>query len=271
MNRLLFAYFLFACVLCMVTSSCNNEGKNKEDTETFVILMGGQSNMVGKGDRGYLADSISMSKNIRFLDYDKDMKLKKEGTTFGPEYGLAQVLSREFPTTNFIFIKYASDGATLYNWDPEFSKINSSDVEDDSLGDMYTHFLSVINKDIPSDATPLAFLWLQGEDDKTIHNAGKEYKENLDHIIRSFRRDLKNNNLPFIIGLTRVECGKQVCMAQKDLAFELPQVYLVETCDLSVHSDQVHYNDKGLMDLGRRFGTQIVRIIKKQRHKIISF
>ncbi|MDC1105180.1 sialate O-acetylesterase [Prolixibacteraceae bacterium] len=276
MNKLLLWIPFWSCLLLWSLVGCKTANKEADKTKTYVIYMGGQSNMVGQGRKSYLGDSIKLSPNVKFLDYSLDASLKKSDYKFGPEYGMSQVLSKSFPNSKFIFIKFAIGGASLLDWAPEYSKEKAEVTGHPEFGDMYSRFIDKIKKDIPSESFPLAFLWMQGERDAVVPVAGKEYEENLDHLIRSFRRDLNAVKLPFVIGIIdpkpeRYVLREHVIQAQKDIAKDMPNVFVIETSDLPKMKDQVHYDSKGQMDLGRRFGQQIEKILKKKEHKIISF
>ena len=277
MNKLILWIPSWFCLLALTLVGCRTKPKEVKEVKTYVIYMGGQSNMVGQGNKKYLGDSIKLSPNVKFLDYSLDVSLKKSDYKFGPEYGMSQVLTKSFPNSKFIFIKYAIGGASLLDWAPEYSKEKAEITGHPEFGDMYGKFIQKIEKEVPEeDSFPLAFLWMQGERDAVVPDAGKEYEENLDHLIRSFRRDLNAEKLPFIIGLIdpkpeRYVLKDHVVHSQKMIAKELPEVFTIETSDLSKMKDQVHYDSKGQMALGRRFGHQIEKILKKKEHKIISF
>ena len=49
-----------------------------------------------------------------------------------------------------------------------------------------------------------------------------------------------------------------VRLAQRKAADEMPNVYLVETDDLSKWDDALHYDSEGLLALGRRFARTLI-------------
>ncbi|QZE14825.1 sialate O-acetylesterase [Halosquirtibacter laminarini] len=264
------ALFLFLLI------GCNSSSKKEIHQKTYVVYMAGQSNMVGQGHKDYLSDSIKLSSKVQFFDYALDANMKKSPNKFGPEYGMSEIISKKYPKAKFIFIKYAIGGASQFDWAPEYSKERAAVTGHPEFGDMYSTFFKLINKDIPKGAIPLAVLWMQGERDAVIPEAGREYEENMDHFIRSFRRDIEKDNLPFIIGIIDPEPARYtlksgVVHSQRELAKNLPNVFTIETSDLPKYNDGVHYNSKGQMALGRRFGEEIIKLIDQKEKQGISF
>ena len=98
--------------------------ENQSKQEVYdVILMGGQSNMVG------LAKQDTTQKwsfpNITYHDFGFRFNLINPDDNLGPEVGLATELNKHFPDRKFILIKYAIGGASLLYWAPNYSKVKA--------------------------------------------------------------------------------------------------------------------------------------------------
>lgn len=50
--------------------------------------------------------------------------------------------------------------------------------------------------------------------------------------------------------------------AQRQIAKDLPFVYIVETDDLEKLKDNLHYNSAGQLELGQRFGRKLIQLLK---------
>ncbi len=77
----------------------------KKNITYHVILMGGQSNMVGQGRITDLEEA-KLPRQVKYFNFGRSASLKQHTDTFGPEVGIARVLSQEFPDEHFLLIKY---------------------------------------------------------------------------------------------------------------------------------------------------------------------
>ena len=117
-------FIIIAFITLLVGCSDNSKVKyaqslsNNEEYE--VILMGGQSNMVGQGIQSDLQKMTF--ENISYFDFGLSPNLKNPRDNFGPEVGVAMELRSNFPNKKFILIKYAIGGASLLDWSPNYSK-----------------------------------------------------------------------------------------------------------------------------------------------------
>jgi lysophospholipase L1-like esterase len=112
-----------------------------------------------------------------------------------------------------------------------------------------------------------AILWMQGESDSRYPALGPNYFDNLKTLIEAFRRDLKEPNLPFLMGRVNTPADmldddkksikfrfiSNVRAAQEKAVKEIPNVFLIETDDLPKQKDRIHYDAKGQLEMGKRF------------------
>ena len=78
--------------------------KPKTGPKYYVILMGGQSNMAGKGKVADLTNTVLPDK-VKFFDFAPGAKGASGRQFFGPEVSLWQSLHRQFPDKHFLIIK----------------------------------------------------------------------------------------------------------------------------------------------------------------------
>jgi len=254
---------LFGLLLCFGVFGC--------DKTHYVILMGGQSNMVGAGKIDDI-DNSSLPDNIKYYNYGMTPGFNVVSTDqFGPEIGLSQVLSAKYPDKEFILIKYAIGGASMLNWSPDYDLIKAKVTGTPELfGNMYKAFnykTDSILRDVKHEK--VALLWLQGERDARIPEAGVDYYANFKNLIESIRIDSKNTDLPILFGkinppVERYSALDTVRKAQEMIISNEANTFLIETDDLEKWDDEVHYSSKGQLELGRRFGEQLVMIIENK-------
>lgn len=255
--------------LLFITEGCS-QSQSHEDPEPpekyYVILMGGQSNMVGQGKTA--ETNMQLPKNILFYEYGKEPIPFGSKERFGVEVGLWKVLSEQAPDSKFILIKYAIGGSSMYDWaanyDPEMAKITGHP----EYGNMFENFMEIIAPIVEGkDTELLALLWMQGERDAKVPEAAGDYHENFTEFIASFRNRLAAENLPVIYGLVNPDPAKypalpQVQAAQKKIDRTVDFTWLIETHDLEKWEDKVHYSTAGQLSLGRKFGEKVIDILK---------
>ena len=235
--------------------------------EYQVILMAGQSNMVGLGEIKEL-NNFNLPENISLFDYSADTDLHQLPYNFGPEVGLARRLNKEFPDTNFILIKYAIGGSSINEWLPT---VESKIERPTDFGNIYGKFLEFSNTTLKNhNTTNLAFLWMQGETDTASNSTAKPYGTHLKLLIRNIRRDFNDPNLPVLIGeinpkSEQYKYVQTVQNAQHRINESVPNTYLIKTNTLEKFRDSVHYSSLGLLKLGDDFGNTISKIITQKR------
>jgi len=230
--------------------------------KSLLILMGGQSNMTGLAKKEYLPNP-ELPKNIQFIDYGLKGTLKTMPNNFGPEYGLSEKLNRAFPNQDFTLLKYSIGGASLLDWAPDYNKETAEITGNAKFGNVYAKCFAKIDSLLANqEVLPTAFLWMQGERDARIPAAGKDYYINFKELISAIRDRIGQRDLPFIFGMVNPPADRYAALetvrkAQRKIAKELPNVFLIETDDLEKLKDNLHYNAAGQLEMGRRFGEQL--------------
>ncbi len=111
-----------------------------------------------------------------------------------------------------------------------------------------------------------AIFWIQGEQDANqSNNSGgityaADYQSNLTTFISNWRTDLSASSLPFIISSLHDDIDKAgyfeqptIFKAQVYAKDNLSNVYLVNTNNLTIKNDWVHYTYAGSMQIGNIF------------------
>lgn len=236
------------------------------EKDYHVILFAGQSNMVGLGEIKVL-DDRGLADNITYYNFGMDTNLKTLHTTFGPEVGVSRILSEQFPELNFVLIKYAVGGSSIEDWLPKGETKQNKDLK---FGNLYENLLDTVAGITKNYNTKIiAFLWMQGETDARQHISNSQnYENNFTKFIGSIRKDLGNDQLPFIYG--KVNSPREdgngidfIRLAQENIDAKVPNAFLINTDDLPKFKDSLHYSSDGLLCLGDRFGNKIIEIINE--------
>ena len=172
---------------------------------------------------------------------------------FGPEILLGRTLADANPHCNFYLIKYAVDETSLHtDWDPQ----GTSNNYDTLLTTIFDGLTTLTNAGHTYDIS--AFFWMQGEKDAQ-DNQGNTYEANLKDFIASVRSEY-DTNLPFIFGqLSKNQTDlandhlDEVRTAQAAVDASINNVEIIVTNNMSLQSDNLHFDADGQIDLGKAF------------------
>lgn len=248
-----------------------------------VVLLGGQSNMVGAGDFDDLSDEdkqrvkeasarVQLSQNggpVEPLSYFQNKKTGKK--RFGPEMFIGVTLAEANPDQEYLFIKTARGGTSLYGaWNPEWSAQKALEVEKGNLKQTtkyYSEHLAAIKENLAKlkkENKPykiIGMAWMQGENDAAREVSARSYEQNLKKLIAAYRSEFDVPELPFVCGQINSLYGdfpegpEMVRKAFVDVAQADPKVEVIRTMAERPPTDfpkgdGAHYNAEGQKRLG---------------------
>jgi hypothetical protein len=229
-----------------------------------VVILAGQSNMVGNGHNAELPSFLSQpmkdvriairethiftNKTIGELDFPWGFLRPGLGTAdmaFGPElpfgYFVNQKLNGSSP---LIMLKCGFSGTNLYkDWHPK-------------NGIKYSSCMQFV-KSIGVPHTPSALLWMQGESDAMgTQSQAEEYEKLLPQLIASMRSDLNAPNMKVII--PQINAAPSVApyvaivrAAEVKVANSTPNVVVFDTAGFTMYNDHLHYVTGSLIQIGK--------------------
>lgn len=260
-----------------------------------VILYGGQSNASGQGYIKNIPSEFKTDTTVLFF-YSRWLRgsgpaetwipLSQASETpdkFGAELSLGTELHRLYPKRKLAIIKHALSGSNLYaQWNPG---CNNSDTT--NWGLEYRKFVQTVEAGLQQlreagyEPRIRAMCWQQGEADaRDIAGMEKSlaYGVNFRNFILRVREQFHCPKMKFVYGyvipvpLARFTGREEVRQAQHDVdqhsghSLALKGAMVVETDDLPLRcdepnspypDDQVHFNTKGMLELGRRYARAI--------------
>lgn len=294
-SKLVLILFFFNGFSLSVFSQYN--GLKTENESVNIVLLGGQSNMAGKGIFTEVSASdlqrieavknrvsvITDGREMQALSYFKDAKQVSE---FGPELFVGITLAEKNPTQKYILIKEAVGGTTLYGaWSPDWTAEKAQAAElDDARQKMqlYSKHITSINKcfsELKSKAINyniIGMLWMQGETDTRKDFTATAYEANLKRLIEAYRTELKIPTLPFVFG--QINCparGKYldgveiVRKGMLNVSETIANTSIIQTsmdstyADYPKRSDNVHYTAEGQKRLGTVFANELMMLSGK--------
>lgn len=250
---------------------------NSASGATKVFLLGGQSNMAGRGQANELAAPYDAAQpgvklwSNRTSNAWVDLQggFGAEAPDFGPEVSFGSAVKQLFPADEIYLVKYGIPATNLaFNWKPSGTGTTST-----AEGYYYNVFQDTANAAInnltaagksPSIA---GMLWMQGESDALNTSMANAYEANLRNLIGAVRSDFATPSMPFIVGRITTLWGTtanntKVRMAEDavgaDPALTNVSTFSTDTLSLwvSPHSYPNHYDTQGQIDLGNLFASQ---------------
>jgi len=252
-----------------------------------MFILAGQSNMAGRANAGWLDEQYRKENHRALYHYLCGFKLDKAepfhsdtltylapchkhlstpGPHFGPEISFADRILEGIGDDLILIVKVALGGTSLrYDWNPD---TRSGPQLFQALVDTVRKAGSELSHRA-MDCHCEGFFWMQGESDALKEEDAVLYYHNLVSFISRMRGSLGNSDLPFIIGRImnrREEFSPAVRLVQiaQELAAENSSLtWIISTDDLPDIGDSLHYNEKGIWELGRRFADRYLSVIDR--------
>ncbi len=262
-----------------------------------VIILIGQSNATGCSLTSYLEKSVSAESYAEYsegygnvlinfsLDNGKytsngafvpvDLNCAAGEGCFGPELGMAEVISKAIPEEKIFILKFTMSGYSLnHHWLYGFERAS-----------IYKAFIIFANtylgqlKDKGYDPTVEAICWMQGESDTTDYKASR-YFENTTRFVSYLREDLapyaNERGIYFIdAGISsspycepaypEINEAKKRYSETSELNIYFPTIEagLTTLYEPESEPDLGHYDALSELELGRMFGREIVNILNQ--------
>ena len=266
--------------------------KDGKGSPAKVIVLLGQSNATGCSIVKYLKDNIAAEK---FAEYENgypsvlinyclddhnatsngafvkvDLTCGAADGFFGPEVGIAEVLSEAYPDETIFILKYTMSGYSLHhNW---LRAGDRGSIYDAAMAFITRYMTYLADKNYQAKIG--AILWMQGESDTTDFKAS-HYYNNQSAFVSYLREDLapyaEDGGIAFIdAGISNSPYCEPaypaINEAKRRFASDSPLNYYFPTIEngLTVHleppgdPDWGHYDSLSGIALGKLFGNAVV-------------
>ena len=233
------------------------------DKENFhLFLLAGQSNMAG---RGFINDQNQMT-HPRVLMVDRSgnwipatdpIHFDKSEAGIGPGLTFASTLVEADKSITIGLIPTACGGSPISSWVPGgYHDQTKSHPYDDAIARM---------KQAMKSGTLKAVLWHQGEAD-TGDELSKSYQESLENLIKRFRSESGNSELPIVIGqlghfLTWSDGTHRVDQAHQTIANNDKFTTFVPSNGLTSNPDQIHIDAESQREFGYRYAKAYQQLV----------
>lgn len=190
-----------------------------------------------------------------------------------PNASFIPAVEKEFGKEHVIVVKSAQGGQPIRRWHKEWQPAEGQAVAKSNKpwGDLYGVLMSKVKPAIKDQKiNTVTFVWMQGERDaKESH--GEVYGKSFMGVINQLKTDLKHDEIHFVIGRLsdmdmenkRYKHWTLVREEQVKVAEASPVGAWVDTDDLPMKKDNLHYSTEGFKSLGQRFADKAIALIKK--------
>ncbi len=194
---------------------------------------------------------------------------------FGPEVGMAQVLSEAFPEEEIFILKFTMSGYSLnHHWLYDGER---AWIYDAALVFVRQYMTALLDAGYDADLEAIA--WMQGESDTTTEKA-ERYFDNQVAFVSYLREDLAefvDGEIYFVdAGIssspycepgypTVNECKRRfAALSPYNLYFDTIEMGLTTLYEPAEEPDLGHYDSLSELALGRKFGQLLVDCLKSQ-------
>ncbi|WP_158973657.1 sialate O-acetylesterase [Cellulophaga sp. L1A9] len=284
-------------VYALLSLSCIGFGQSEGKDSIRVFFLGGQSNMVGRGNNIDLPSSLKKTfSDVWIFNGNLTERSSKSGELgtwenlkpghgagikkFGVELSFAKKLQELYPNEKIALIKYARGGTAIDSmanrksgyWEPDYKGKQGVKNYDLFLKTVKSAFNEEdINDDGRDDyLIPSGIIWMQGESDGNDEEVASRYYFNLKRLMDLFRATFRDNYLPVVIGKIsdsgNDEDGKVwdycelVQYAQEKYVKLDDNAIIVRSTKNYNYSDPWHYDSKAYIDLGERFAEAVYHL-----------
>ena len=271
-----------------------------------IIVLAGQSNAVGIGHVKYLSRHFTDEKVKKFKEgyddilmnyYSHDMKsegfvkttlncAEKGKDTFGPEVGIADYLSENYPDEEIFIVKCAVGGTNMFHdWLPPSCKgeyqqeaFGFGDSESEFYrggGWLFNELVKILNESISIlenqgyEPEICAFCWMQGESDAletdTVEKYGERYVNLLKDLNEAFSKYMENCTY-IDAGISEVwQYYREINQWKEEHAKNTPNSFYIDTIaeglvtskEPEPEVDIAHYDSDCTIKLGYLFAENI--------------
>lgn len=268
-----------------------------EGERVKVILLLGQSNATGCALSSYLEKNVSTEQYSKYeqgfsnvlVNYSVDNQLNDSdgefvrasvgfghtNTYFGPELGMAEKLSAEYPNETVIILKYTYSGSCLKTqW---LDGMDRGDIYKACIKFTETYMDALLESNY--DARIGAICWMQGESD-AIGKPADEYYDNQKRFVSFLRQDL--NKYSDDGGIYFIDAGIQAGSifpryevvnsaktrfaneSELNLYFSTIDAQLTTNLEPEESPDLAHYDSMSTLKLGYLFAEHIISSYNKR-------
>ncbi len=191
-----------------------------------------------------------------------------------PQESFTPAVEAAFGKDAVIVVKIARGGMPIRRWYKDWKPAPGRNIAggEKVWGDLYDRLMKSVNSAIEGQKlASVTFVWMQGERDaRELH--GEVYAASFMGVIEQLQKDLGRDDVNFVMGrLSDMDMENKrfphwtlVREQQVQVAEASERGAWVDTDDLSMKGDNLHYDKDGYKELGQRFAEKAIALIKEK-------
>lgn len=186
-----------------------------------------------------------------------------------PQVSFTPAVEQAFGKDSVIVIKFARGGQPIRRWYKDWVPTVGAQPSHKGHGDLYDRLMEKLMPAVQEqELASVTFVWMQGERDaKESH--GAVYGNSFLGVLEQLKKDLGRKDIQFVIGrLSDMDMENKryphwtlVREEQVKVAEVSDFGSWVDTDDLSMKKDNLHYDATGYKELGQRFADKAIALI----------
>ena len=228
-----------------------------------LYLLAGQSNMAGRGK--VQEQDMQIHPRVYVLNQDNKWELVKEPLHFdkpgivgvGPGLAFGKTMAGYKKSVRIGLIPCAAGGSPISSW-------TKGGYHDQTKSHPYD--VAIMRAKVAMKSGILkGIIWHQGESDSKPEQV-KAYQAKLEELIANFRRDLGDENLPFVVGklgnfyVERNPNAVSINEILERISLTVKNTACVDVTGLTSKSDLTHFNAQSARELGKRYAEQMIKL-----------
>jgi len=257
MKRLITFFVIFA----LLNISCSDQYSNRRKFHLYILA--GQSNMAGRGkvedqDKQPHPRVFALNQEGQWEPATEPLHFDKPNIVgVGPGLAFGKAMAEYKKNVRIGLIPCAAGGSPIASWtEGGYHSQTKSHPYDDALKRARIAMQNGVIKGI---------IWHQGESDSKPELT-KVYREKLEELIGKFRRELGDDDLPFIVGklgkfyVARNPNAETINKILEGIPLTVKNTACADTAGLTPKSDLVHFDAKSERELGRRYAELMIKL-----------
>ncbi len=247
----------------LLNAGCSRQHSNRGNFHLY--LLAGQSNMAGRGN--VTEQDMQTHPRVYVLNQDNEWELAKEPLHFdkpgivgvGPGLAFGKAIAGYKERVRIGLIPCAAGGSPISSWTVGgYHDQTKSHPYDDAI---------IRAKAAMQNGVLKGVIWHQGESDCKPDKV-QVYRAKLVELIARFRKDLGDENLPFVVaGLGDFYVAKNPNAESINRILEkIPGIVentaCVDVSGLTHKGDVLHFDSRSSRELGRRYAEQMIKLEK---------
>ena len=253
-------WIVFFVIFLLLIAGCSDQYASRRKFHLY--LLAGQSNMAGRGkveeqDKQPHPRVFALNQEGQWQLATEPLHFDKPGAGVGPGLAFGKAMAEHKKHVRIGLIPCAAGGSPISSWTQGgYHSQTKSHPYDDTIRRAKIAMQSGVIKGI---------IWHQGESDSKPELA-QVYQAKLEELIANFRRELGDDDLPFVVGklgdfyVARNPNAESINNILERIPLTVKNTACADTAGLTPKSDLTHFNAESARELGRRDAELMIKL-----------